>query len=69
MNDKNHIYLTAAMVSERFPGLTPRWLARQKGVRRGPPVIVVGRTRLYRLTDIERFLAECTVHPSPVPAK
>ena len=54
-------YLTPEQVAQQYPGLTPRWLARRRRDRNGPPFVAIGKVRLYRKCDVEAFLATATV--------
>jgi hypothetical protein len=53
-------YLTPQQVAQLYPGLTPRWLARRRRDRNGPPFVAIGKVRLYRKYDVEAFLAAAT---------
>ena len=54
-------YLPPHLVNDYYPGLTPRWLARQRWEHKPPTYIKAGRRVMYRRADIEQFLAENTV--------
>lgn len=53
-------YLTPPAVAERYPGLTVRWLARRRWERVAPSYVKAGKRVLYRISDIEAFLAAST---------
>jgi len=59
----NEIFLSPDQVSARYPGLTPRWLARQRWERGQLPYVKAGKRVLYRQSDVERYLEANTVLP------
>jgi hypothetical protein len=61
MPPPNDDYLAAAAVSTEYPGLTPKWLQRQRWDHKPPTHAKLGRVALYRRSDIEAFLAANTV--------
>lgn len=53
-------YLTPTTVSERYAGLTPRWLARRRWAHLPPNYVKAGKRVLYRKSDLEAFLQSST---------
>lgn len=53
--------LSPDQVGQYYPGLTVRWLSRQRWEHGSLPYIKAGKRILYRRSDIERYLAANTI--------
>ena len=54
--------LSPSQVGQYYPGLTVRWLSRQRWEHGSLPYIKAGKKILYRRSDIERYLEDHTVN-------
>lgn len=59
-------FLSPQQVGEFYPGLTVRWLARQRWEHGPLPYVKAGKRVLYRRADIESYLAANTIDRSQV---
>lgn len=55
-------YLSPDQVSDHYPGLSVRWLSRQRWEHGSLPYIKAGKRVLYRRADIEEYLRNQTVN-------
>lgn len=54
--------LSPDQVGQYYPGLTVRWLSRQRWEHSSLPYIKAGKRILYRRSDIERYLEANTIN-------
>lgn len=59
--DVQEEYLSPDQVSVHYPGLSTRWLARQRWEHGSLPYIKAGKRVLYRRADIEQYLRTNTI--------
>ncbi len=55
-------FLSPPQVSDIYPGLTVRWLSRQRWEHGSLPYIKAGKRVLYRRSDIEQYLMANTIN-------
>ena len=54
--------LSPSQVGQYYPGLTVRWLSRQRWEHGSLSYIKAGKKILYRRSDIERYLEDHTIN-------